>query len=371
MNSTDSGKFLGLISGTSVDAIDAVLVEFLPRPRLLAHSASAYPVELRKQILDLGLGRGNTTLQSIGTLDVAIGKAFAAAALDLLSTSQTHAQSVRAIGSHGQTVWHAPRDETPFTTQLGDPNVIAERTGIDTVADFRRRDVAAGGEGAPLVPAFHAAFLHASTEHRAVLNLGGIANLTLLPRQGPVRGFDTGPANTLMDLWVEKHKSMPYDDAGAFAATGSCHAELLRRMLEEPYFASSAPKSTGRDYFNMTWLSQRLDGLADVSAQDVQATLLELTAQTIAMAMRREAPDTECLIVCGGGARNSHVLRAIAGSLPAVRIDTSDHYGLDPDYMEAMAFAWLARETINGRPGNLPAVTGARGPRILGGIYRA
>jgi anhydro-N-acetylmuramic acid kinase len=367
----DSEKYLGLISGTSVDAIDAVLVEFAPRPRLLAQLAHAYPAELRKQILDLGLGRGNTTLQCIGALDVTIGKAFAAAALDLLSKGRISAGSVRAIGSHGQTVWHAPRDETPFTTQLGDPNVIAEHTGIDTVADFRRRDVAAGGEGAPLVPAFHAAFLHSSVEHRAVLNLGGIANLTLLPRQGPVRGFDTGPANTLMDLWVEKHTALPYDAAGAFAATGSCHAELLKRMLEEPFFALGAPKSTGRDYFNMTWLSQRLDGLAEVPAQDVQATLLELTAQTVAIALRREAPDTECLIVCGGGARNGQILRAIAASLPGVRIETSDHYGLDPDYMEAMAFAWLARETINGRPGNLAAVTGARGPRILGGIYRA
>jgi anhydro-N-acetylmuramic acid kinase len=371
VKNTTSEIFVGLISGTSVDSIDAVLVDFDPAPRLLAHSARAYPAQLRREILDLGLGAGNTSLQAVGALDVAIAREFSLAALDLLTVAQIPAASVRAIGSHGQTVWHAPTGTTPFTTQLGDPNVIAEQTGIDTVADFRRRDVAAGGQGAPLVPAFHAAMLHSDEEHRAVLNLGGIANLTLLPRQGAVRGFDTGPANTLLDLWVERHRSLPFDRDGTFAATGSCQGALLERLLDEPYFALPAPKSTGRDYFNIKWLDSRLDPLAELRPADVQATLLALTARSVAMALRQEAAQTESLIVCGGGAHNGRMLHAIAAELPHVRVVTSNEHGLDPDYVEAMAFAWLARETLNSRPGNLPAVTGATGLRILGGIFQA
>jgi anhydro-N-acetylmuramic acid kinase len=371
VNTAAPELFLGLISGTSVDAIDAVLVQFDPAPRLLAQSAHRYPAPLRREILDLGLGAGDTSLRVIGALDVAIAKEFSTAALDLLTAAKIPATSVRAIGSHGQTVWHAPIGPMPFTTQLGDPNVIAEQTGITTVADFRRRDVAAGGQGAPLVPAFHAAVLRSDDEHRAVLNLGGIANLTLLPRQGPVRGFDTGPANTLLDLWVEKHRSQPFDQDGAFAAAGKCQDTLLDSLLDDPYYTLPAPKSTGRDYFNMSWLQKRLDKHSDIQAADVQATLLVLTARTVAMALRREAPETENLIVCGGGARNGGMLHALAAELTGIRITASDHHGLPADYMEAMAFAWLARETLYHRPGNLPAVTGAKGPRILGGIFQA
>jgi anhydro-N-acetylmuramic acid kinase len=362
--------FLGLISGTSVDAIDAALVAFEPQPRLVAAKAIEYAPALRERILAAGLGDGITTFQEIGTLDVAIGRAFADAALALLDASGTDAAKVRAIGSHGQTLWHAPRGAFPFTLQLGDANIIAERTGIDTVADFRRRDMAAGGEGAPLVPAFHAAFLRSADEDRAVLNLGGIANLSLLLRGQSVRGFDTGPANTLLDVWVEKHRGQRFDADGAFAATGRCHAPLLARMLDDPYFARPAPKSTGRDHFNLAWIERCLEGFV-IGAEDVQATLLALTARSIGLALRREAPAVRRLLVCGGGARNRQMLAALAAEFDDVAVETTDGHGLDTDAMESMAFAWLARETIEGRPGNLPDVTGARGPRILGGIYRA
>ncbi len=362
--------FLGLISGTSVDAIDAALVRFDSAPQLIAARAMPYPAALRQRILSVGLGSGQITFQELGTLDVEIGRAFAAVALDLLADSATPIDQVRAIGSHGQTVWHSPRTPIPFTIQLGDPNVIAELTGIDTVADFRRRDLAAGGEGAPLVPAFHAAFLQDAGEDRAVLNLGGIANLSLLTKNRAVRGFDTGPANTLLDLWVQKHRGLPFDTDGAFAAAGNCQTQLLDRLLDEPYFAMAAPKSTGRDHFNTEWLERRIDGLT-LSPEDVQATLMILTARSIAMALKREAPGVRRLLVCGGGARNQPMLAAIAAELDDVVVERTDRYGLDTDFLEAMAFAWLARETLAGRPGNLPVVTGARGPRLLGGIYRA
>jgi anhydro-N-acetylmuramic acid kinase len=358
------------MSGTSADAIDAVLVSFDPNPKLLFALAIGYPQELRAQILRIGLSTGATSLQEIGALDIAIGQQFASAATELLLQSCIPMNAVRAIGSHGQTLWHAPRAKLPFTIQLGDPNVIAELTGIDTVADFRRRDVAAGGEGAPLVPAFHAAFLHSATEHRAVLNLGGIANLSILSCTGVVRGFDTGPANTLLDLWMEQHHAQPFDGDGAFAASGNCDNTLLARMLDDPYFSLPAPKSTGRDYFNSAWLARHLESLS-LNAQDVQASLLALTARTVADALKREGPDTQRLLVCGGGARNTRLLAAIAAEIPQIIVEPTHRYGIDTDYLEAMAFAWLARESIAGRPGNLPEVTGARGPRILGGIYRA
>lgn len=371
MNETAPALFVGLMSGTSVDAIDAVLVRFDPAPKLLGRIAHHYPILLQRQILQLGLGNGACSLQEIGTLDVAIGTEFAAAALALLSQSGLAAHSIRAIGSHGQTVWHSPCSEPAYTMQLGDPNVIAERTHIDTVADFRRRDVAAGGQGAPLVPAFHAAFLHCAEEDRAVLNLGGIANLTLLPGSGATRGFDTGPANTLLDLWVERHRGKRYDEDGAFAGSGTPNLGLLGRLLDEAYFAMPAPKSTGRDLFNMNWLDSRLAGFDSISPEDVQATLVALTARSVANSLRKEAPSTRRLLICGGGAHNRILLAAIAAELPKVLIESTSQYGLDADYLEAMAFAWLARETLAHRPGNMPAVTGARGARILGGLYRA
>jgi len=234
-------------------------------------------------------------------------------------------------------------------------------------ADFRRRDLAAGGQGAPLVPAFHAAMLRDANEARAVLNLGGIANFTLLPVAGDVRGFDTGPANALMDAWCERHRGTPYDAHGAFAASGTVDAALLDRLADDPWFAMPPPKSSGREQFHLDWVASKLSG--DERVEDVQATLVELTAKTVADALRAHQPDTRRVLACGGGVHNPVLLARIAARLPGVRVESTAAHGLDPDYVEAMAFAWLARETIAGRPGNVPAVTGARGPRVLGVVY--
>lgn len=387
--------YLGLISGTSADGLDAALVSFAdrpPPPSPAADRAAAgldctlllgrtYPWDdaLRRQLLALGQGLDAISLDALATLDVQIAHAFAGAALRLLDEAGLSAAQVVALGSHGQTVRHRPLGASgdgnyPFTWQLGDPHVIAERTGIVTVADFRRRDVAAGGHGAPLLPALHAAALRAPDEDRAVLNLGGIANLTLLPRSGgresgEVRGFDTGPANALLDAWCERHLGQAFDGDGAFAASGEVDRALLARLLDEPWFALPPPKSSGREQFHLGWLVPRL--LGDEPAADVQATLLELTAVSVAEALRAQQPQTRRLIVCGGGVHNPLLLQRIAAHLPRVAVESSARHGLDPDFVEAIGFAWLARETLAGRPGNLPEVTGARGPRVLGALYPA
>lgn len=367
----DEGEiFLGLISGTSVDGIDAALVRFGSVPTLVA--AHTYPLDdaLAEQVLRLSQARSEVLLDDVGRLDTALGQALAAAALQLLADSGVAADDVRAIGSHGQTLRHQPEGALPFTMQLGDGNVIAERTGITTVADFRRRDVAAGGHGAPLVPAFHAAVLSDPSEHRAILNIGGIANLTLLPPGGTVRGFDTGPGNGLMDAWTLRHRGERYDRSGGLAGEGRSNDGLLHALLAEPWLALPPPKSTGRDQFHIEWLDQRLVGHA-LSPADVQATLSVFTAHTIADALRSTLPDCARVLVCGGGVHNPVLLRNLAAQLPGVVVESTAAHGLDPDFVEAMAFAWLARETLAGRPGNLPAVTGARGPRVLGSIHSA
>ncbi|HWI24201.1 MAG TPA: anhydro-N-acetylmuramic acid kinase, partial [Lysobacter sp.] len=324
---------------------------------------------LRTRLVALGQGGDATSLDELGALDVQVARSFAEAAAALLRKAGIHHAQVCALGSHGQTVRHRPEATHPFTWQLGDGNVIAERTGITTVADFRRRDVAAGGHGAPLVPAFHAALLHDAHENRAVLNLGGIANFTLLPANGTVRGFDTGPANALLDAWCERHTGHAFDAGGAFAAQGRIDGGLLARLLGEPWFAQPPPKSSGREQFHLRWVEERL--LGTESAEDVQATLLELTAATVADALIAQQPDTRRVLVCGGGVHNPVLLERIAARLPQMHVESTAAHGLDPDFVEAMAFAWLARETLAGRPGNLPAVTGARGPRVLGVVYPA
>jgi len=362
------GLFIGLMSGTSVDGIDAALVRFAPMPRLLHARTYPLPDALAAQVLRVSQAQAPVTLDAIGELDTRLGQALAQAANRLLEDSGTAPQAIRAIGSHGQTLRHRPVGEAPFTMQLGDGNLIAELTGITTVADFRRRDVAAGGHGAPLVPAFHAATLRSAGEDRAVLNIGGIANLTLLPATGTVGGFDTGPGNGLMDAWCLRHQGERFDRAGAFAASGNCSEALLDRLLAEPWLALPPPKSTGRDQFHEHWLADRLGGLA-LAAADVQATLNRFTAQSIADALRRQMPGCARLLVCGGGVHNPVLLANLAAALPDVLIESTASQGLDPDFVEAMAFAWLARETLANRPGNLPAVTGARGLRVLGCIY--
>ena len=369
-----SHLFLGLISGTSADGIDAALVEFPDATtatglRLLAARTQAWAPALRERLVALGQGGEPGSLDGLGRLDVQVAQAFADAALALLDEAGIEPARVAAIGSHGQTVRHRPLGDAPFTMQIGDGSVIAERSGITTVADFRRRDVAAGGHGAPLVPAFHAALLHSPGEDRAVLNLGGIGNYTLLPAAGQVRGFDTGPANALLDAWCQRHTGHGFDAGGAFAASGQVDPALLARLLDEPWFALPPPKSTGREQFHLDWVQARLEG--GEAPADVQATLLELSAATVAGALLAQQPRTTRVLACGGGVRNPRLLQRIAARLPDVAVEDTTAHGLDPDFVEAMAFAWLARETLAGRPGNLPAVTGARGPRVLGVIHPA
>ena len=369
-----SRRFLGLISGTSADGIDAALVAFdddstTARPRLRFARTYAWDPALRARLVALGQQGASLTLDDVGELDVAIGRAFAAAARSALDDSGTAAADVTAIGSHGQTLRHRPHGALPFSLQLGCAATIAERTGITTVAGFRARDVAAGGHGAPLVPALHAALLRDPGEPRAVLNLGGIANFTLLPAQGPVRGFDTGPANGLMDAWCLRHRGEAYDRGGAFAASGRVDPALLARLLDEPWFALPPPKSTGRDQFHLGWVEARLAGTEPPA--DVQATLLALTARTVADALRATQPGTVRVVACGGGVHNPVLMAALARELPGMVVESSAAHGLDPDAIEAMAFAWLARETLAGRPGNLATVTGAAGPRVLGAIHPA
>lgn len=375
MSGPGDGLFLGLISGTSVDAIDAALVEFRAAPRVLHALALPYPPQLRERILALVHGGPDASvpLDELGAIDVEVARAFAHAARTLLLQAGVAPGAVTAIGSHGQTVRHRPRADVPFTLQLGDPSTLAELTSITTVADFRRRDVAAGGEGAPLVPAFHAAALHSPHESRAVLNLGGIANLTLLPAAGDATGFDTGPANALLDAWNARHRGQMRDERGAFARSGRVVAPLLDALLDDPYFARPAPKSTGREYFDLHWLDARLGAALHAEAADVQATLAELTARSVARALRGAMPGCARVIACGGGVHNEFLFGRLAAALGSdgVPLETSAAHGLDPDYVEAMAFAWLARETLAQRPGNLPRVTGAAGPRVLGGIYRS
>ena len=368
MDDRDTGLYLGLISGTSADGIDAALVRFDgDHVALVAGHTFPWDAALRARLVALGQGVGEVSLDTLGELDVEVAEAFAKSALQLLEQARVSPDQVRAIGSHGQTVRHRPAARHPFTMQLGDGNVIAERTCIDTVADFRRRDLAAGGQGAPLVPAFHAALLHDAREDRAALNLGGIANFTLLPAQGDVRGFDTGPANALMDAWCERHRGTPYDAGGAFAASGAVDAALLERLRSDSWFKLPPPKSSGREQFHLAWVQTHLQG--DERPEDVQATLLELTATTVADALRATQPGTKRVLACGGGVHNALLLARIAAHLPGVHVESTQAHGLDPDAVEAMAFAWLAREAIAGRPGNLPAVTGARGPRVLGVVY--
>ncbi|HEY0334341.1 MAG TPA: anhydro-N-acetylmuramic acid kinase [Stenotrophomonas sp.] len=370
--------YLGLMSGTSADGIDAALVRFaradalpdVPRCVLIAGYTHPWESRLREQLVSLGQGAEVTSLDLLGHLDARVGLAFGEAANALLRQAGIEAGQVQAIGSHGQTIRHRPTAEPAFTWQIGDPSRIAEATGITTVADFRRRDVAAGGQGAPLMPAFHQAMLGAADEDRAVLNLGGIGNLTLIPCHAPLRGFDTGPANALMDSWCERHRGQPFDAGGAYAASGRVVPALLAAWLADPWFHLPPPKSTGREQFHLAWALAAREATG-VAPADLQATLMELTVATVVDALLREQPKTRRLLVCGGGVRNPVLMRRLAESLPGVSVSSSEVLGLDPDYMEAMGFAWLAAQTLAGRPGNLPSVSGARGPRILGAIHLA
>lgn len=367
-----SEYYVGLMSGTSMDGIDAALVGFTDSDhRVIGTYSHPFDQALRAELMELATP-GHGELDQAGRLDHELGQLFADAVGKLLERCGFKSDQITAIGSHGQTVRHRPEGTHPFTLQLGDPNIIAQRTGITTVADFRRRDLAAGGQGAPLVPAFHAAALHRSGEDRAVVNIGGIANLTFLPGDPAisVTGYDSGPGNGLLDGWAQRHLGTPFDAEGAWGAQGKVDECLLAELLSHEYFARQAPKSTGRETFNLEWLDARLHGhRSDLEPQDVQATLVGLTAHTIAAELRRSMPRAARLIACGGGVHNRTLMRALAAALGDISLQTTADYGLDPDWVEAIAFAWLARQTLSGRPGNVPSVTGAREPVVLGGIY--
>jgi anhydro-N-acetylmuramic acid kinase len=358
--------FIGLMSGTSADGIDAVLVQSDgERGRLVATYHRPMPQDLRAEILAFRQP-GDDELHRLATLDAQLADEYAVAVLALLTDTGVSTEAVSAIGQHGQTLRHHPSGDIPYTVQIGDPNRLAERTGITVVADFRRRDMAAGGQGAPLVPAFHASQLAAPGIATAVVNIGGIANVTLIATDGGVTGWDTGPGNTLLDAWVSRHQGVPFDDAGKWAATGNVLRPLLADMLDDPYFACSYPKSTGPEQFNLDWVTSHLAGEA---AADVQRTLVELTVESIAGALVDGAP--EVVRVCGGGARNDLLMRRLTERLPNSEVTTTAAVGVDPAWVEAWAFAWLAEQTLAGQPGNVPSVTGATGPRVLGGIYPA
>ncbi|AVT17728.1 anhydro-N-acetylmuramic acid kinase [Paracidovorax avenae] len=367
-------RYIGLMSGTSLDGVDGALVEFEEgMPLRVAGFASApLPDALKAELLALNAS-GADELHRAALAANALASIYAEVVQGLLQAARLGPADVQAIGAHGQTVRHRPGlfDGTGYTLQLNSPALLAERTGIAVVADFRSRDVAAGGQGAPLVPAFHQAVFGRPGTTVCVLNIGGIANLSVLGAQGGVLGFDCGPGNALMDHWCGLHTGQPYDAGGSWAAQGRVQPALLERLLSEPYLHQPPPKSTGRDLFNAAWLQSHLQELPPLPPPDVQATLTELTARACVMAMESHGQGGRQLAVCGGGARNGLLMRRLAALLPGVEVLTTDAFGLPPQQVEAAAFAWLAHRALHRLPGNLPQVTGATGPRVLGALYPA
>ncbi|MDD2880149.1 MAG: anhydro-N-acetylmuramic acid kinase [Rhodoferax sp.] len=374
--------FIGLMSGTSLDGADGVLVDFSGQDlQVLATASKAFAPAFRAELLALNTPSDNE-LHRAALAGNAIAASYAEVVAELLRQSAKQgisAKDISAIGAHGQTVRHQPQRsaDTPagagYTLQLNNPALLAELTNIDVVADLRSRDVAAGGQGAPLVPAFHRSVFGQVNATVAVLNLGGIANLSVLPANplAPVLGFDCGPGNALMDAWCLRHTGQAFDASGAWAASGQLLPQLLRHLRDDPYFSLAPPKSTGRDLFSLRWLEEKLQGFAKAPPQDIQNTLTEFTASSCIDCVRSYAKDSIELIVCGGGAFNQHLLQRLQAGLPNLKVTTSDQHGLAPLEVEAAAFAWLARQTMHRQPGNLPSVTGAAGPRILGAIYPA
>lgn len=360
--------YVGLMSGTSIDGIDAVLVNFgNTTPELLATHYQAFSEDMKNYIFSL-CQPGENEIERLSQLDVLLGKQFAEIVKTILKNFNLSPSHIRAIGSHGQTIRHYP--DKSYTLQIGDPNIIAAETGITTIADFRRRDVALGGQGAPLVPAFHAAVFRDSFVDRAVVNIGGIANVTLLPADNKnlIFGFDTGPGNLLLNAWSEKHLKEPYDHNGKWASRGTVDQNLLRRLLDDNFFKLSPPKSTGREYFNLNWLEKQL--LPLIQPQDVQATLVELTTHSIINSINKYFKKGE-IYVCGGGANNIYLMQQLKLAGNDFTIYSTEKLGIHPDWVEATAFAWLAKQTLSGNPGNIPNVTGAKQASILGAIFPA
>jgi anhydro-N-acetylmuramic acid kinase len=365
--------FIGLMSGTSMDAIDAVLVDLSrSMPNLIQTHSHPVTNEIRAELIQLSQGRCRKEMSALGKLDIQMAELFSDAVLELLNKAGVRKSQVRAIGSHGQTVFHSPDSDPPFTIQIGDPSTISIRTGIKTVANFRQADMAAGGQGAPLTPVFHEAVFQNPKFNRVVLNIGGIANITVLPaaRGRDTSGFDTGPGNILMDAWIQKQLKNQFDQNGNWAASGKVDRDLLQKFFRDPYFTDMPPKSTGREKFNLNWLEKILKRQKKrFIKKNVQATLCELTASSIATAIQDYAAETEEVIVCGGGVHNMALMFRLQSMLAPIAVRSSEDYGVSPDWVEAIAFAWLAKRTLEGKPGNLPSVTGASHTVVLGGIY--
>ncbi len=361
--------FIGLMSGTSRDGLDAVLVGLDDQSfRLIGARMTPYPDSIGVPLWKL-VESARCDLEELGRLHTQFGEFAAACVDDLLRDAQISASQVTAIGFSGHTVFHKPEPPNAFTLQLGNPNIVAARTGIDTVADLRGMDVAVGGQGAPLLPAFHAWWFSSPDESRIVVNVGGIANLTRLVPGQPIVGFDSGPANTLMDAWARRHSIGDYDAGGRWAKSGRVNADLLRTLLSDDYFARKPPKSTGLEYFNLNWLDRHLSVLGDLRPEDVQATLLELTVASITESATNVCPRLDRLIVCGGGCYNTALMDRLRALLTPVTIETSDVHGIAPEWVEAAGFAWFAQSRLEGRPANVPSVTGAREYVHLGGVY--
>ena len=365
-----SDLYIGLMSGTSLDAIDGAILNFEnEQPKIIGTESFPLPVNLKEELLHYFESPDETDIRKLGRLDRELGECFADTAVQLIAKSGIDTSTVVAIGSHGQTLWHLP-GENGFTWQMGDPNIIAAKTGITTVADFRRMDVALGGQGAPLAPAFHRVVFSAVDEYRVVVNIGGISNLTLLPPDQATHGFDAGPGNLLMDAWCGRHQDQKFDHNGNWAASGAIISELLELMLAHDFFEQSPPKSTGREEFNIAWIDGLISKLELAPRlQDVQATLAELTAIAISDAVRNYATDSVRVLICGVGSKNLHLLSRLREHRDGREVASTSEYGLDPDWVEAAAFAWLAKETIAGRPVDLTAITGSSRAAILGGIY--
>jgi anhydro-N-acetylmuramic acid kinase len=363
--------FIGLMSGTSMDGVDGVVADFASGGvRVLRHASAPFSDALRAELMALNTS-GPDELHRGWLAGNGLMRAYADVVGELLRSSGVAAAAIEAIGAHGQTVRHRPQqfDGTGYTIQLAQPALLAELTGIRVVADFRSRDVAAGGQGAPLAPFFHQAVFSRPGQTVGVLNIGGISNITVLRADGTMQGFDCGPGNALMDAWSAEHTGRAYDDDGRWAASGRVLTDLLASLLAEPYFQQPPPKSTGRDLFNRPWLAARLQGFAGALPADVQATLTELTARACASDIERFAPGLKRLVVCGGGALNGHLMRRLQALLPQAQVMPSDQAGLPPLQVEAAAFAWLAMKCLRNEPLALQSTTGARGARVLGGIY--
>jgi len=371
----NSGLYLGLISGTSMDAVDCALVEIKDGlPKVVGHDARPMPQDLRRKLQHLCANQ-DLDLKLLGTTDIEVARLFADTVTDFLTAHHLQPRDIQAIGSHGQTIWHEPPrgpEHPAFSLQIGDPNTIAHRTGITTIADFRRRDMAAGGQGAPIVPVLHQALFQSKSVDRIVLNLGGIANITLLRKDGSTPlGLDTGPASVLMDGWIHRHLHQAFDASGTWAASADAHPELLALLLEEPYFQAAPPKSTGRELFNLAWLERHLKVFEQpLEPAAVQATLLALTVESIAREIAKLLEEGE-ILVCGGGAHNSALLQLLAVRLPRFRIGSTTQHGLDADFVEAAAFAWFAYRTLQRETIAFHPFTGAAHAVIAGGVYYA